>query len=381
MPLARFHINLVGDVMLGRLIDQLLPTHIHSPEEAVMVKKFLAENPELQAYDFTSPWNNTLHLFHSSHLNLINLETAVTTHPYAWPDKVFNYRMHPTNIQCLKEARVSYVSLANNHTLDFAGPGLLETVRTVKSAGIAFAGAGESRDEACRPAVMELKHEAESYTVHVYSASDHPRDWSSVPNFHLIGYLPSNRKRLKSLLTTTYSEPDLKIFSVHWGPNYSWTPSDDIRSLAHFLIDECGVDVIHGSSSHHIQGAEIYNGKLIIYGCGDFVDDYAVNKEYRNDLSALWRVGVEVAEEGQKRLSVKRLELFPNRIKRFQAHQLREDDPDHRWVCKTFKELCKKLGTNIRPTYGKHGQMVVDINCTYDSIPGTALHQSLPLLT
>jgi poly-gamma-glutamate capsule biosynthesis protein CapA/YwtB (metallophosphatase superfamily) len=281
----------------------------------------------------------------------------------------------------LKEAQVSYVSLANNHTLDFSEEGLLETVRTVKGAGIAFAGAGESHEEACRPAVLELKHEEETYTVQVYSASDHPTDWSSVPNFHLIDYLPFTRKRLKSLLTSTYPEPDLKVFSIHWGPNYSWTPSHDIRSLAHFLIDECGVDLIHGSSSHHIQGTEIYNGRLIIYGCGDFVDDYAVNKAYRNDLSALWRVGVEVAEEEQKRLKVKRLEIFPNRIKHFQAHQLKNEDPDHRWVCKRFEELCRDLGTEVRPTFGERGQMVVDIDCTHDfNQPGT-LRQSLPLLT
>ena len=60
--------------------------------------------------------------------------------------------------------------------------------------------------------------------------------------------------------------------------------------IAHYLIDDCGIDLIHGHSSHHIQGVETYKGKLIIYGCGDFVDDYALTPTYRNDLSAVWYV-------------------------------------------------------------------------------------------
>lgn len=39
--------------------------------------------------------------------------------------------------------------------------------------------------------------------------------------------------------------------------------------MAHFLIDECQVDIIHGHSAHHLQGIEIRNGKVILYGCGD----------------------------------------------------------------------------------------------------------------
>jgi len=58
--------------------------------------------------------------------------------------------------------------------------------------------------------------------------------------------------------------------------------------MAHAFIDESDVDVIHGTSSHHIQGIEVHRGKPILYGCGDFIDDYATDAEYRNDLSFLY---------------------------------------------------------------------------------------------
>lgn len=363
-----FKLNFVGDVMLGRLIDQLFPTHVQEPIEAAHIANFVRRNPELKSYSFQSPWGNARPLFLSSDLNLINLETSATTFSGKWPDKVFNYRMHPDNIASLKDAKIDYASCANNHSLDFCEAGLFETVKALKSAGIAFAGAGETREEATRPAVLELPRKAEepsstakSHEIHVYSASDHPHDWGRVPSFHLIDYSHETRSRLKSLLDST-NRPShaLKIFSVHWGPNYSWQPSSNIRSLAHFLVDECGVNIIHGHSSHHVQGVEVYKHALIIYGCGDFVDDYAIDGEYRNDLSAIWRVHVEETEDGKK-LHPKMLEVFPTRIKRFQAQILGVEEPDYDWVVGKIGDLSRYYGVGFENERGEDGQMMLHI--------------------
>lgn len=76
--------------------------------------------------------------------------------------------------------------------------------------------------------------------------------------------------------------------TVNSGSNYCWEPPQSFQKLAHDLIDKCGIDIIHGHSSHHIQvsnmacymqsynnllqGIEIYDNKPIIYGCGDFIE-------------------------------------------------------------------------------------------------------------
>ena len=366
-----FKLNFVGDVMLGRLIDQLFPTHVDEPEDASHAAHFVRSRPQLKNYDHCTPWGTTLSLFMSSDLNLINLETSVTTASKKWPSKVFNYRMHPNNIAALKEVRIDYASCANNHTLDFCEEGLVDTVRTLKKEGIAFAGAGESRDEATRPAVLQLPSQRKfkgeqvveandsSHEVLIYSASDHPQEWGSISSFHLIDYSLSTRKRLKQLLNQLNApSPALKIFSVHWGPNYSWRPSPNIRSLAHFLVDECGVDIIHGHSSHHIQGVEVYKKSLIIYGCGDFVDDYAVDEEYRNNMSAVWRVHVK--EDGMK-LKPKKLEVFPTAIRGFQAHRLDVGEKDHDWVCEKVRKLSSYFDTSFEKDLDAEGQMVLNV--------------------
>jgi hypothetical protein len=438
-----FTLNFLGDVMIGRLIDQLFPQHVPNTEEARIISSFRNRYPhllELQQYTPSSPWGTTLPLLWQSDLNLINLETAVTTHDVPWPHKAFNYRCHPTNAAAiLSHARVDFAALANNHTLDFGPEGLVETVWTLKRERIGFAGAGETTEEAISPTILSLprgkrgtreggqredpaststsaggessggsggsgesgeeKNEGQVHAIHIWSASDHPRDWAVVPTFHLIDYSPQTRSRLKRLLTsrprpeahTASTVPSLRIFSVHWGPNYSFHPPTEIRSLARFLIDECEVDVVHGHSSHHVQGVERPRpGKLIIYGCGDFVDDYALNERFRNDLGAVWRVVVREEEdedeitdgetEGERsatttsnkklKLRPSRLEFFPVRIQHFQTHLLDRSDPDHAWLRARFTEMTRELMMEtemtpkteiIRKELGEEGQVIVDL--------------------
>jgi poly-gamma-glutamate capsule biosynthesis protein CapA/YwtB (metallophosphatase superfamily) len=369
--LRQFRVNLIGDIMLGRLIDQLSPIHNNDAPEAEAISSVVQRYSHLQNYNSKSPWGNTLVQFHAASLNIINLETAVTTHSRRWPNKTFNYRMHPENIEALVAASVDFANLANNHSLDFCEEGLLETVQTLTKAGILVSGAGESEEQARAPALLSLPRSLGGngrqtvHKIHVFGGSDHPGDWSTIPTFHHISYDNATRKRLKQLLSEADKElgpPSLKIFSVHWGPNYSWSPSANIQSLAHFLIDECGVDIVHGHSSHHIQGVEKYKGKLVLYGCGDFVDDYAVNSTFRNDLGAIWQVTVAEQDRGsQNALALKRLDIFPTRIKRFQVNLLDRDDADHKWVREKLAMLCNEFDTEIKQESSETGQLVVDL--------------------
>jgi poly-gamma-glutamate capsule biosynthesis protein CapA/YwtB (metallophosphatase superfamily) len=356
-----FTILFLGDIVLARLIDALLPTSISrlssntEPEDAAAtVDRILQRTPSLRQYNYASPWGNSLSLLRSTDLILGNLECALTTAEEQWPDKVFNYRSHPENVRCLVEAGFAerigtsrdgtrapkpssrgYVSLANNHILDWDVSGMEETVSTLSSAGISFAGAGRSKEEAEQPArlslnqdkyavegtVQELKGETENrqYEVHAFSFSDHPSDWSKIEGFNFIDYTPQSRQRMKRIITspillhssttpsssTHPTKPALRVVSLHCGPNYTpnWHPSTQITSLTHYLIDECDVDIIVNHSAHHILGAEIYQGKLILYGLGDLLDDYAVvSGGWRNDLSGAWRVSVEPDSAEERRV-------------------------------------------------------------------------------
>jgi poly-gamma-glutamate synthesis protein (capsule biosynthesis protein) len=100
---------------------------------------------------------------------------------------------------------------------------------------------------------------------------------------------------------------DTVVFSNHWGPNRVLRPREIFRRFARAVMDR-GVDIYYGHSAHVFQGVEVYRGKLILYDTGDFIDDYAIHPELRNDWSFLFRVSVEGGR-------FERLELTPVKLR------------------------------------------------------------------
>ena len=85
-----------------------------------------------------------------------NLETAITTHDVKWPNKTFNYKAPPGAVGALTAAGVEFVSLANNHSLDFMAEGLRETIGVLDAAGVLHAGAGMDAASASAPAAVDV---------------------------------------------------------------------------------------------------------------------------------------------------------------------------------------------------------------------------------
>jgi poly-gamma-glutamate synthesis protein (capsule biosynthesis protein) len=147
---SRLTLFLAGDVMTGRGIDQALP-HPSQPRihEGFMTSALgyleLAERASgriPRPVGFSYVWGDALDELarRSPDLRIVNLETSITTSDEPWP-KGINYRMHPSNAPCLRAAGLDLCVLANNHVLDWGVAGLLETLETLKGAGIACAGA------------------------------------------------------------------------------------------------------------------------------------------------------------------------------------------------------------------------------------------------
>ena len=187
-----YSVSFVGDAMLGRLIDQLCPTHVQNSEEAEHVATFLALNPGLRNYEPATPWGETLPLLSDSDLNVINLETSVITRDRPWPRKVFNCRMHPANIEALRIGQIGCASFANNHSLDYGEKGLKHTVEVLEKEHVNYAEVGSSRAQATKSTVLMMSRaekEIRSLTlkaheVAIWAASDYPKDWAGVQGFH-----------------------------------------------------------------------------------------------------------------------------------------------------------------------------------------------------
>jgi poly-gamma-glutamate capsule biosynthesis protein CapA/YwtB (metallophosphatase superfamily) len=219
-------------------------------------------------------------------------------------------------VSALSAARVSVCALANNHVLDWGYRGLDETLATLRTARIGFAGAGRDFAEASAPAIVPVSGGRISVWAMGHESSGVPPEWAAGrkrAGVWLIDDISARAAEAIAARVREHKQPgDLAVVSIHWGPNWGYTIPATAREFAHALVDG-GLDVVHGHSSHHVKALEIYRGKLILYGCGDLVTDYegiGGHKRFRGDLGLLY---FPTFEGGQ----LVRLIMTPMRMRRF----------------------------------------------------------------
>lgn len=345
-----------GDVMTGRGIDQILP-HPGDPtlrEPMADARGYVtlaeeANGPIPWPVDFAWPWGDALSLVDefTPDVRLINFETTITAHGGFAPGKSMHYRMHPDNLACLTAIRPDLCTLANNHILDFGPRGLTDTLHALSGAEIKCAGAGQNCDHAQRPATLT---QPDGHHVVIGAggteSSGIPRRWAATATRPGVAFIPnlSNRTAadIASRVLALKNPGDITILSLHWGSNWSYdVPPSQVR-FARRLID-AGVDLIYGHSSHHPRPIEIYRGKLILYGCGDAVNDYEGIKGFethRNELRLLYFASIE-PDSG--RLTT--LRMIPVRAQRMRLDRAPHQDAE--WLCSTLQYISRHFETRV----------------------------------
>ncbi len=368
-----------GDVMLGRLVNNVL-----------------ADN------EFTYVWGDTIDIIKGADFSLINLECSISSRGKEWNKtlKVFHFRANPDAINVLTSAAIDYVALANNHTLDYDVEALLDTVNLLSKNNISYSGAGKNLEEAMEPAFIKKKLKLKSnkisstfnydyeennnskntITIGVISLTDNEPQWEAKENSAGINYIPitlDSEKyyyRLKNCIEKIRKQSDLVIVSSHIGPHFREKPSEKYVNFAHTIVD-FGADIYWGHSNHMPQGIEIYkhhnerdnnnsnsnnNKKIIMYDCGDFIDDYAIDSNYRNDLSFIFLLHLNIdkknyqlgnndnnADNNKENVLLRNsiIELIPIKINKFRVNTIPFDDSDADLIIEKMFKRCTNLGT------------------------------------
>jgi poly-gamma-glutamate synthesis protein (capsule biosynthesis protein) len=271
----------LGDTMLGRTVNECI-----------------LEN------DAEFVWGDTLPILKSADAVIDNMEAVIAVGGKKWqPEKVFYFKADPKAIDVLKAGNITYVTNANNHAMDYDREALVEMLDHLDKAGIAHSGAGRNLGEAMKPAILSVG----PLKIAVIAWTDNEPSWKAGDDLAGVHYLKVTQDSL-GVLSGQISEArndgaDLVVIAAHWGPNMVESPNRAFQDFAKGSID-AGADIFYGHSSHVFQGVEVYKGKLIMYDTGDFVDDYAVDPELRNDMSFIFKVIVD--ETG-----LRKLELIP----------------------------------------------------------------------
>jgi poly-gamma-glutamate synthesis protein (capsule biosynthesis protein) len=308
---------MVGDVMLGRLVNEALRSR----------------PPEF-------PWGDVVSLFHSSDWRFCNLECVVSDLvPDRLPPKTFHFRSDARNVAVLQAAGVDAVSCANNHGLDFGRGAMLDMLRILEDAGIAHAGAGSNLEEARRPALTTTRG---GTRVALIACTDNQPDWAAGALKPGVFFVPADvdladASGLLGLVDKTRRVADLVVVSLHWGANWGYEPEAGHRELARALV-ELGAGVVFGHSCHVFRGVEVYREAPIVYSAADFVDDYAIDPVDRNDWSFVHLVETWPGN--------RRLRLRPTMIENMHARLAHGAEATA--IISRMSGLCNRLGTRLR---------------------------------
>lgn len=246
-------------------------------------------------------------------LSLVNLECPFTTAGKKLP-KNFNFSARPELVEILKAGGVGAVTLANNHLMDYGGPGLVETLATLRDAGIAAFGAGEDLARARRPLVLERNGLSLAFLGYYFQA---PPDMLEPKAVYATRKKPGvagcyrsiqcMRRMLDQDLESLVPAVDAAIVYFHWGREGSYEVQDYQVELAHRAVD-LGCKAVLGAHPHRLQGVEVYRGAPVFYSLGNFV--FGGNKDPQDKLSAIARL--RLTREG-----VAEADLVPIQITRW----------------------------------------------------------------
>ncbi len=356
---SRITLFLAGDVMTGRGIDQVLPHPVdprifegYVKDARRYVELAEAVNGKIPGpVGFDYIWGDALEELEKlgPDVRIANLETAVTRSDDYWRGKGINYRMHPENVPCLSAARLDCCVLANNHVLDWGYSGLAETLEILRQNRLRPVGAGRNRQEAGAPAILAVPGKGRVLVFAFgWVTSGIPTAWAAregSPGVNLLTDLSDETvEQIGGEIAVARQPGDLVVASIHWGSNWGYRIPPSHQRFARQLIDAAGVDVVHGHSSHHPLGIEVYHDRLILYGCGDFVNDYegiGGYEEFRGDLAVAYFVSLEAQTGRLVRLAMKGFQS-----RRFRLH--RASRSDLAWLQGTLNREGRELGTRVK---------------------------------
>ena len=345
---------LCGDVMCGRGIDQVLAhpcspeiweNHMRSAESYVLLAE-QANGPIPRCSGSSYVWGAALDQLERMQpdARIINLETAITRSNER-ARKGINYRMSPENAECLVAAKIDCCVLANNHVLDWGRAGLLETLTSLQKLNVKATGAGRTDREARAPTVLDLAKARLLIFSFGSTSSGIPLDWAATSGAPGINLLPDGASALEvaDQVMARRKSGDLVVVSIHWGSNWGYHIPDQQAILARALIDKAGVSIVHGHSSHHPRAIEIYRDRLILYGCGDFLNDYEGipgYERYRDDLALMYFADLDPASG-----CLHALKLIPLQIKNFRLSIPPWRDIE--WIQRILDRESQKFGTRV----------------------------------
>ena len=261
-----------------------------------------------------------------------NLEAPIATRGEEFTGKRYRFCAPPQSAAALKRAGFTVLTLANNHTMDFGRPALLETLRHLDRNGLFHAGAGPSLAAAREQALVQVKGTKVAFLA--YSLT-FPKEFYATGN--RAGTAPGWPCYVSKDIARAKAAADYVVVSFHWGTEGATSPSPYQTAAARAAVD-AGADVVLGHHPHVLQGIERYKEGIILYSLGNFAFGSLSHSAGRSVIARI------TLDNG-----VKGVELVPLNVRnsevRYQPRPLSGKEGEA--LISRLNLLCSEMGTTI----------------------------------
>jgi len=306
---------------------------------------------------FKMIYNDFIDTLQGNDLNVVNLECPLTEINQGRPKTGPHQKAHPKTLDLLKNGNIGLACMANNHMMDYGGEGASETIKLLRSEGIATLGIGSDTEIARKPYTLN----ASGKSIAIFNFADNefltaPKSTLQCNPIHLIhNYEDIYKAKQKH---------DYVIITIHGGNEFYHLPSPRIKELYRHYVN-IGADAIISHHTHAYSGYEVYKEKPIFYGLGNFIYDWPGkinspwNRGYAVRLDISEKVGFEIIpyeqcneKPGVFHLNEEGKQAFQDRIK-----ELNTIIADDKQLENEFSRYCEEVkpmyDAYIEPYFGK----------------------------
>ena len=237
-----------------------------------------ALNSETGVYDFVPNFTEIAPTLQRPDLLIGSLLTTFAGEEYGYSGTPY-FNTPDTFLDALKGAGFDVLTTGNSHIFDFGWIGVERTNEKIKTAGLYTTGTYLNQAEYYDPLIVDVN----GIQVAILSFTDETYEEDKISESKLdycIKYIRKSRIK-DSIELAKLNGAEVIIVCLHWGDEYERGPSDEMRDLAQYVLEQ-DADVIIGTKSHVIQQAKILsvkaeNGKtkdrVVAYSLGNFISN------------------------------------------------------------------------------------------------------------
>lgn len=332
-----------------------------------------AKHANWNGYDFKPMYKYIKEIVSNYDIGYINQETILGGTQLGLDDyPTFN---SPQEVgDAVIDAGFNLVSLATNHTVDYGKKAVLNSCEYwKKQEGVMTAGSYCSDEERDEIKIAEANNITYTMLNYTYGTNGMP-----VADNYLVNVWPTDlaindpsrdtkyqnyKEQVKNDIEKVRDKVDLLIVAMHWGVEYTHTPTEYEKDMANYLAD-LGVDLIIGTHPHVIQPVEWIDDTLVIYSLGNFISaqyqNYSTCTNYKCTVGLMTSLKITKTVNGEDidiKINNVENELIYNYYNQstwrgflvipFSNPEIANYLPNYKNIYNTYKEVVQKLDSSM----------------------------------